>query len=106
LIGRFPDRVRSLDSETLIANPVDVLTQLSQFYGLGLDAATVDGIAAGDAFTRHSKGGRAFGASERKADQREGAAVHAEEIEKVTIWAEAVASSAGQALTLPSPLIG
>ena len=105
LVKRFPDRVRTLDSETLVARPAEVMARLSRSYGLDLDDDSVAAIAAGDAFTRHSKGGAAFGAAERKAEQRDGAAVHAEEVEKVAAWAEAVAASAGQPLTLPSPLI-
>ncbi|MGQ0660070.1 MAG: hypothetical protein ACT4N3_04290, partial [Sphingosinicella sp.] len=97
-----PERVRTLDSETLIARPVEALAALGGLFGLRLDAAAV---AAGEAFTRHSKGGKAFDGVARQAEQREAAAVHAEEVEKVTAWTEAVAKSAGQSLSLPAPLL-
>lgn len=101
-----PDRVRTLDSERLVAEPAETLRRLSDLFGLDLDDRTVERTAAGDAFTRHSKGGDRFGRDQRLAEQQDGAAVHAEEIDKVAQWAEAVASSAGLALVLPAPLIG
>ncbi len=106
LAHRFSDRVRTLDSETLVARPAETVSALAALYGLPLDGEDAARIAAGDAFVRHSKGGVRFGQAERQAEQREAAAVHAEEIEKVTVWAEAVAASAGQSLTLPASLLG
>lgn len=105
LAQRFPGRIRTLDSETLVARPVEVVEALAALYGLPLGREDAARIAAGDAFVRHSKGGDLFGQADRHAEQREAAIVHAEEIEKVTAWAEAVAASAGQSLTLPAPLL-
>lgn len=105
LAARFPDRVRTLDSETLLARPAAAIAALAGLYGLSLSREDAARIASGEAFTRHSKGGESFGQAQRQAEQREAAAVHAEEIEKVTVWAETVASSAGQSLTLAQPLL-
>jgi hypothetical protein len=105
LAQRFPDRVRTLDSETLVARPGEVVAALARLYRLPLDEEAVQLVAQGDAFTRHSKGGESFGRDDRQADQREAAVVHAEEIEKVVVWAEAVAQSGGQSLDLPAPLL-
>jgi hypothetical protein len=100
-----PERVRTLNSELLIARPAEAVAALADLYGLDIDASAAARIAAGPAFTSHSKGGGAFGRDERVAEQKQSAAVHAEEVEKVTIWAEAVAKSAGQSFALPSPLL-
>lgn len=100
-----PERVRTLDSETLVARPEETLIRISELFGLGLDRAAAAAVAAGDAFTRHSKEGASFGREDRHADQRDAAAVHSEEIEKVANWAEAVAASAGQPSALPAPLL-
>lgn len=100
-----PGRVRTLDSETLIARPADAVAALADFYGLDIDDAAAAAIASGPAFTSHSKGGGAFSRDERLAEQKEAASVHSEEIEKVTVWAEAVAASAGQPLSLPGALL-
>ena len=105
LANRFPDRVRTLDSETLLARPSESVAALAHLYRLPLDAQAAEHVAKGEAFTRHSKGGESFGREKRQAEQRDAAAVHAEEIEKVTVWAEKVAESAGQSLELPSPLL-
>jgi len=99
------DRVRSLDSEQMLARPQETLAALSALFGLALDDAAVAAIVAGDAFTRHSKDGTAFGRAARQAEQRDAAAVHAEEVDKVAIWAEAVAASAGQPLQLGAGLL-
>lgn len=106
LCRQHPGRVRTLDSETLVARPAAAMLALSRLFGLDLDEAGAERAAAGDAFTRHSKGGESFGREQREAEQRDGAAVHAEEIGKVAIWAEAVANSADVPLTLPDPLLG
>ena len=105
LAQRFPERVRTLDSETLVARPDDVIAALADLYRLPIDQAGVARITAGDAFTRHSKGGESFGREQRVAEQKSAAEVHAEEIEKVLVWAEAVAASAGQSLRLAAPLL-
>lgn len=102
---RFPDRVRTLDSETLLARPAEVIAALGRLYRLPIDNDAATRIARGDAFTRHSKGGEQFGRDQRQAEQRTAAEVHAEEIDKVTTWAEAVAASAGQSFALPAGLL-
>jgi hypothetical protein len=106
LCESHPDRVRTLHSEKLVADPAATLRRLSDLFGLALDEMTIERIVPGDAFTRHSKGGDRFGIEQRRAEQRDGAAVHAEEIDKVTQWAEALAASAGLPLFLPAPLLG
>jgi hypothetical protein len=105
LCGAQVGRVRTLDSETLVARPAAVLRGLSNLFALNVEEAKVERAVA-DAFTRHSKGGERFGREQREAEQRDGAALHGEEIDKVGQWAEAVAASAGVSLTLPAPLLG
>lgn len=106
LAAAHPTRVRTLGSDAVTARPREVVTALAQLYALPLDAAAIDAVIAGPAFTRHSKHGTAFGGAERTAEQRDAAAVHGEEIEKVALWAEAVAAGAGVPMTLPAPLLG
>jgi hypothetical protein len=106
LVERFgPDRVRTLDSATLMARPGEAMAKLSQLFGLGLDQAAVDRILAGPAFTSHSKSNAGFSAAERLAEQRDAAETHADEIEKVAVWAEAVAQAAGVSTQLEAPLL-
>jgi hypothetical protein len=99
LIASFgPERVRALDSAALMARPGEAMAELSGLFGLGLDEAAIDGVLAGPAFTSHSKSNAGFSAADRVAEQRDAAATHADEIEKVALWAEAVAAAAGVSL--------
>ena len=106
LVARFPDRVRTLDSERLLADPPAALAALAAFYGLADDPATIAALAASPAFARNAKDGTAYDAAERSREQSSGAALHADEIDKVLVWAEAVARTAGVALVPPAPLLG
>ncbi|PTD16032.1 hypothetical protein [Sphingomonas fennica] len=107
LIGRFgPERVRSLDSETLMASPAEALRALSAFYGLTLEEGTIHEIVGQGAFTRHSKTGSDYSIEARVAEYRDATAAHADEIDKVAQWAEAIARSAGHSLRLDAPLLG
>ncbi|MFS0737781.1 hypothetical protein ABC347_12090 [Sphingomonas sp. 1P06PA] len=105
LTERFGDRVCTLDSEVLTARPGEAMAALSQLFGLGLDDPAVAAIVAGPAFTRHSKFGQDFAATDRAEVALQGEAPHTDEIEKVAIWAEAVAASAQIAMVPPAPLI-
>jgi len=106
LIARFgPERVRALDSAALMARPGEAMAGLSALFGLGLDDAAIEAVLAGPAFTSHSKSNAGFSAADRAAEQRDAAQTHADEIEKVAIWGEAVAAAAGVALRPDAPLI-
>jgi len=100
-----PERLRTLNSRDLMANPGQAMRALTGHFGLGLDDAALTALVQGPVFTRHSKSDEEFGADAREADRKAGEAVHAEEIEKVTAWADAVAKSAGVPMTLPVPLL-
>jgi hypothetical protein len=106
LVARFgPGRVRTLDSATLTARPREVMAGLSELFSLGLDEAAIEAVVAGPAFTSHSKSNAGFTAADRLAEQRDAAEVHADEIEKVAVWAEAVAGTAGVSIQLEAPLL-
>ena len=101
LAERLGDRVRTLNSDLVTAQPAEVMTALGSHFGINLD---VPAVIASPAFTRHSKHGTSFNAETRE-QERSAEAAHADEIGKVTIWAEKVAESQGMAMALPSPLI-
>lgn len=102
LAAKFPGRVRTLDSEVLMANPATAIKALTTLFRIELD---VKSIVSGPAFTRHSKFGTAFSGAARDDAAVDGASLHADEIDKVAVWGEAVAASRGLSLTLPEPLI-
>ncbi len=106
MVARFgPARVRTLDSEVLIADPARSIAALAELFALPLDAAAIAEVVRGDAFTRNSKTGASFADGSRAAARETRTARHAEEVDKVATWAEAVAHAAGQSFVLPAPLI-
>lgn len=107
MVAQFgPERVRSLNSEHLLADPQQAMARLGELFGLGLDAATVAAIAGGPVFRRHSKFANDYDATTRAAEQRDAAAVHADEIDKVSQWAAVVAQNANIAMDPGAPLLG
>ena len=98
---RLGGRVRTLNSDLVTARTTDVMAALGTLFGISLN---VPAVASGPAFTRHSKHGTAFDA-EARTRERAAEAAHADEIAKVTIWAEKVAETQGIPLVLPNPLI-
>jgi hypothetical protein len=104
LARQYPDRVRTLESETLLARPEEALAAIDFLFGLASDAGARTRTAE-RVFSRHAKFGGEFNREDRIAGQRAVADVHGDEIEKVVAWAEAVATNAGIAFDLPSPLL-
>lgn len=98
------DRVRTLDSARLMDDPADAMRRLSRLFGLPLDDDALAEIVTGPAFTRHSKVDAEFASADRAQEHRDAAHTHADEIEKVLIWAQAVAANAGVALDPPAAL--
>ena len=101
LAAQFPARVRSLDSERLLADPDAALVAAAALFGLP-DARA---LANNAAFARHSKSGGSFSRDDRAAEQAAALAAHADEIDKVHGWATALAARSGIAMTLPLPLL-
>lgn len=103
IADRWPDRVRTLDSEVLVAQPAATLAAAVRFFGLDVDERTLATVVA-EQFARDSKDGAAFAPGQREAMRREAETLHADEIGKVSVWAEAVGQAAGVAPELPSAL--
>lgn len=99
-----PDRVRTLDSETLLARPDEALLALDALFDVS-DNAEGRTIVIDRVFSRNSKTGDLFDAANRQADQAAWRSAYSDEIEKVVVWAGAVADGAGVSMTLPSPLL-
>jgi hypothetical protein len=101
---RWPQRVRTLDSEVLVARPQEAIGAVATHFGLRLGTEEVDAIVR-DEFSRNAKDGAEFSTDQRRRDQRDGTALHADEIGKVTVWADAVSKAAGLPAALPNPLL-
>ncbi|WP_395616210.1 hypothetical protein [Sphingorhabdus sp.] len=96
-----PERIATLDSERLTANPGKALLAAAAHFGLGDHAAAND---THPAFGTHSKFGGSFRTEDRRAEYALAQTAHGDEIEKILIWAEAVAQSADIPLTLEHAL--
>ena len=105
LAGQMPERIRTLDSVELLARPAESVAAAALHYGLTIDADTAHQIAAGPAFTRNSKTGADFTASDRAAERAQGLSLHADEIAMVLKWAETVAQQFAVPMRLPAPLL-
>ncbi|PZQ24262.1 MAG: hypothetical protein DI569_02425 [Sphingopyxis macrogoltabida] len=106
LTEHFPDRVRTLDSGRLLADPATLLAQFLDFAKVAEPQDAYNRLAAHPALTRHSKTGANFSPDARGAEQVAARAAHGDEIDKVHEWARAVAVKAGISMTLPLPLTG
>ncbi|OWK30308.1 hypothetical protein [Sphingomonas dokdonensis] len=100
LVQQFPDRVRTLDSERLMADPAAAIGRAAALFGL-----PADGVGEHAAMARHSKTGAAFTPSDRAREHADAMAAHRDEIEKVKAWALVIAERSGIALDLKAPLL-
>lgn len=107
LLRRFgEDRIRTLDSATLLEDQSRAMSALIGHFGIDLPQERLEDVMTGPAFTTHSKQSSAsFDASERAAEQAKMAEVHGEEIEMVARWTEAVAQSQGLRMELRGALL-
>lgn len=105
LCARFgPDRVRTIDSQTFLARPLDAIEAASSLFGLDVSRERLAEVKAA-VFSRHSKWGDSYDRRGRERDYALAGQAHAEELEKVGAWARAVATSAGLELELPNRLL-
>lgn len=103
LVAKFgSERIATLDSEQLTADPASALAAASRHFGLDVPAHS---IAGHPAFATHSKFGGSFDSGDRAAEHRAAAEAYGDEIEKILIWAQSVAATAGISLELPAPLL-
>lgn len=96
-----PDRIATLDSERLTSSPGKVLVAAASHFGLGDHESAANSHWA---FTTHSKFGGSFRTEDRRAEYELAQQAHGDEIAKVLIWAEAVATSGDIPLTLDHQL--
>lgn len=105
IAASWPERVRTLDSELLLADPQAALERLDTLFGIESNDPQREQVITA-VFSRNAKSGEAFGARERTAGQRAAEELHGDEIDKVHAWALSVADGAGIRMDLPQPLLG
>lgn len=98
------NRVQSVQSETLLADPTKAMTLLCAHFGLHPGDALLSSTVE-RSFSRNAKTGDSFDAEARRKEHDDSTQLYQDEISKVVIWAKAVAQAAGQNLSLNSPLV-
>ncbi|MBA3897752.1 MAG: hypothetical protein H0X36_11610 [Sphingomonadaceae bacterium] len=98
------ERVATLSSETLLADPSAAITALDRLFGTGMDADAIDAIVTGPTFARNAKTGETYSPAQRAAEREATMAVYGGEIEVVANWAEKLAGRTGVAMALAAPL--
>lgn len=96
------ERVRTIDSESLLDQPEAAVAATAALFGLKVDASKV---VAGPAFTSNSKNGQPFTRAERDAERIAQEVPHRDELDKIAVWARAVAENAGVTMELPGQLL-
>ncbi len=97
-----PERIATLDSETLTRDPAAAVAKVSAHFGLRDRDSTP--YAEHPAITRNSKSGEAFALGERQADLERAREAYGDEIEKVAEWVRVVGEQRGIPLELPYSL--
>jgi len=93
LRAKLGERIAILDSESMTGDPARAVAAVGRHFGLPMTDAAAAEIAAGPAFSRHSKSGEAYSAQARAADYGAARAAYGEEIATVMLWAEKVAQA-------------
>ncbi len=104
LAEQWPDRVRTLDSEVLIARPLEALTAVDALFG-AVATAEVRQLIVTENFSQHAKFGDTFAPEDRTLQQSADAATYADEINTVFAWAEEIVRRNGITVDPPHPLL-
>lgn len=102
LIGQFPGRILTLDSETFLAGKAQCLNAIGDHFGLGASAQDWAKVAGGSVFSEHSKQvGRDFLETDGALPTDKPTAFD-DEIDMVVAWVQSVAQHIGVPIEPPS----
>lgn len=106
LAKRFgTSRVRVLNGDTLLANPMGTLSAVGAFFNIGMTPEIARAVADGPVFQEHAKElGRPFNAEEQRAQFDRAGVMHREELMMTKDWARALAIRSGAPLVLEETL--
>jgi hypothetical protein len=105
-LRRHERRIRTLDSETLLAQRAEALNATVIHFGLPADRAAAAVRAGDDVFAEHSKRlGERYDVNARRTEAMAIEAAHGEEIDMVVGWITAIARQFGVPLTLDQSLV-
>ena len=107
LLRRHGSRLRSLDSQVLLARRDEAIALVASHLGLPAQAGERATRFTPDLFTGHSKRlGERYDAGQRRQEADATEAAHREEIDMVVTWAVAIAQQFQIPLELDRPVLG
>lgn len=81
------DRVRTLDSDELLAGPETMLGRIDDYFGLGIGSRAISEIVAGPLFKQHAKfDGQEYDSTAKDEEKRRIEADHGEELSRIIEW--------------------
>ena len=107
LLREFPAaQIRTLDCDAFLADPARTLERLAAFFEIPLDAAGVQAVVEGEAFTRHSKSdGRDYDKDVRSAEYAKVLEENRSAIELTVKWGAQLNPDGPLRLPLPRGLL-
>ena len=107
LLREFPAaHIRTLDCDDFLADPARTLARLATFFEIPLDAARVQAVVEGEAFTRHSKSdGRDYDKDVRSAEYAKVLEENRAAIELTVKWGSKLNPDGPLRLPLPRGLL-
>ncbi len=89
------NRIFRLNSSHFMQSNISTINKAAEHFEIYISEQTIHDICNSSLFKTHSKTNTVFDASSRKSDKMAGSKIYADELEKVVIWAHAVADNAG-----------
>lgn len=98
-------RIRTLDSDVLLAEPLATLKKLCAFFGIAVSDAALEEVVTGPVFTKYSKDeAQDYDAAVRDAEFEQSLREHRRTIEGIVAWSEQIRPEGPLRLPLPNAL--
>ena len=104
LAEAYPERVRTIDSESFLGSPEAALRAAAKHFRLDFSDDYLNDALSGP-LRRNSKDQTSYSRESREADYAEALDKYGDEVNKVEVWAVEVAKAVDIRLQLPAPLL-
>lgn len=104
LVKARPDEIRTLDSDTFIANKASTILACAKWYGADADLEEAQAISDSPLFASHAKQGGDYAAIKAEQDAAGTSPVTEEEIAQIVQWVGIIMQQLGLSLPLQQPL--
>ncbi|MGB9428803.1 MAG: hypothetical protein WCC11_02840 [Gammaproteobacteria bacterium] len=106
LLASFPGgRIRTLDCDVFLTDPVGILVKLCDLFGMRVETAVLQGIIAGPIFSKYSKNDiQDYDSAVRKAEYLQVSREHRETLNGILAWSDHIRPEGPVQLPLPRAL--